>query len=213
MILELTMQPLAVDLRIIRSLLAPEMKVVPGRALMARVVMADGGGRGSLSIAGFLVDAELPKNVRAGEDLRLVVKDVNSERVLLTVSDPHQAAQDASQPAQQNPGVLTPPPPMMVPLPGGGTFQVTEREAGTSESSSPEAHTLTLRYDAPALGAVDLRLELDPGSLRVGVSVAPGALEPARAGVDALRQALADAVGRPVSVTVAPRREPLDLYA
>ena len=217
MILESTMQPLAVDLRIIRSLLAPEMKVVPGRALMARVAVADGSGRGSLSIAGFLVDAELPKNVRAGEDLRLVVRDVNSERVLLTISDQQQAAQTAAAPDQQQTtqtaGLMTPPPPMMVPLPGGGTMHVVEREAGTTSSSSPEAQTLTLRYDAPALGPVDLRLELDPGSLRVGVSVAPGALEPARAGAAELRQALSDTMGRPISVTVTPRREPLDLYA
>jgi hypothetical protein len=218
MILELPMQPLAVDLRIIRSLLAPEMKVVPGRALMARVAVADGSGRGSLSIAGFLIDAELPKNVRAGADLRLVVRDVNSERVLLTISDqPQTAAQTAAAPDQQQAaqtaGLTTPPPPMMVPLPGGGTMQVVEREAGTPNSSSPEAQTLTLRYDAPALGAVDLRLELDPGSLRVGVSVAPSALEPARAGVAELREALSAAMGRPISVTVTPRREPLDLYA
>jgi hypothetical protein len=59
------MQPLAIDLQLLRSLLLPEMRIVPGRALMARVVNADGNGRGSISIAGYLLDAELPKHVGA----------------------------------------------------------------------------------------------------------------------------------------------------
>jgi hypothetical protein len=200
------MQPLAIDPRILRTLLAPEINVIPGRALMARVVVADGSGRGSLSIAGFLLEAELPKDVRTGQDLRLIVRDVTPERVLLSLSDDHQA------PPQ--PAVPTQPPPVPVPLPGGGAVSVTEREAGGTGSRSPETHTLTLRYEAPELGSVDLNFQLDPGALRLGVTVAPGAsLEMARADADTLRQALADVLQRAVAVTVAPRRQPLDLYA
>jgi hypothetical protein len=198
------MQPMAVDLRVLRTLLTPEINIVPGRALMARVVVADGGGRGSLSIAGYLLEAELPKEVRAGDDLRLVVRDVTAERVLLSISDPH-------------PGTPPPPIPMAapvtIPLPGGGSVQVTERDAGGAQASSADAHTLSLRYDAPALGAIDLRFELDPNSLRLGVTVAPGALAPAQSGSDGLREALADELQRAISVTVSPRREPLDIYA
>src|ERR1700728_2182410 len=86
MILEY-MQPMSVDFRVLRTLLTPEINIVPGRAMMARVVVADGSGRGSLSIAGYLLDAELPANVKTGDDLRLVVRDVNAERVLLAISD------------------------------------------------------------------------------------------------------------------------------
>jgi hypothetical protein len=47
------------------------------------------------------------------------------------------------------------------------------------------------------------------------VTLPPGQpLELAQAGAESLRQALIRSVpGRAVSVTVAPRREPLDLYA
>jgi hypothetical protein len=56
---------------------------------------------------------------------------------------------------------------------------------------------------------------MDAGALRLAVSVAPGQpLELAQAGVESLRQTLSESLaGRAVSVTVSPRREPLDLYA
>ncbi|MGA2011387.1 MAG: hypothetical protein ABSH51_12790 [Solirubrobacteraceae bacterium] len=187
------MQPLAIDLQLLRSLLLPEMRIVPGRALMARVVNADGNGRGSISIAGYLLDAELPKHVGAGQELRLIVRETSAERVLLAIS----------QPEQQTPAAAA--------LPGGGTLTVTERDA--EGGSSAEAHTLTLRYDAPALGAVDLRFELDPSSLRVGIAVSPAALASTQAGAGALGDALSAAVARAVSVTVSARREPLEIYA
>jgi hypothetical protein len=182
----------------LRALLGVELRIAPGRALMARVVTAE-AGRGSLSIAGMMVDAELPKNVRAGEDLRLVVREVSADRVLLGIIDPTASG-------------LPPAPP--APLPGGGSVRVSERDESASAGASADTHTLALRYDAPALGPVDLRFELDAGSLRVGVSVSPGdSLEAAQTGAEELRAALADALPRTVSVTVTPRREPLNLYA
>jgi hypothetical protein len=199
------MQPMAVDLRVLRTLLTPDIKIVPGRAMMARVVVADGTGKGSLSIAGYLLEAELPKEVRTGQDLRLVVRDVSAERVLLSIADQHETP---AQPAQ---APVVPPP--GVPLPGGGTLQVVERDAQGDAARSPGSHTLTLRYDAPALGAVDLRFELDPGALRLGVTVSPRALAAAHGDADDLRQALADELRRAISVVVSPRREPLDVYA
>lgn len=197
---------MAVDLRVLRTLLSPEISIVPGRAMMARVVVADGGGRGTLSIAGYLLEAELPQNVRAGEDLRLVVRQVSPERVLLGISQPH--ANAIAQPLD-----VPLPPPITVPLPGGGTVQVTERDPGAAGGSQRDSHALTLRYDAPSLGAVDLSFALDVGSLRLGVTVAPGALALAQAESDGLRQSLADELHRAISVMVAARREPLDVYA
>ena len=194
------MDPIAVDIRLIRAVLGGEMKVLPGRAMMARVVVADGFGRGKLAIAGAVIDAEIPKHVRAGQELRLTVRDVSAHQVVLGMSD--QAAALAATSAE---------------LPGGGVLRVTEEEADGSASGSggsPGSQTLSLRYDAPALGAVDLRFDLDPGSLRVSVSVAPGTpLSLAQAREDALRDALTAGVGRPATVTVTPRHEPLDVYA
>jgi len=194
------MDPIAVDIRLIRAVLGGEMKVMPGRAMMARVVVADGFGRGKLAIAGAVIDAEIPKHVRAGQELRLTVRDVSAHQVVLGMSD--QAPALAATAAE---------------LPGGGVLRVTEEEAdgsGSGSGGSPGSQTLSLRYDAPALGAVDLRFDLDPGSLRVSVSVAPGTpLSLAQARAEALRDALTAGVGRPATVTVTARHEPLDVYA
>jgi hypothetical protein len=218
--------PLAISPQALRVLVGPHIKIVPGRALMARVVQAQQpGGRGSLSIAGYLLDAELPSSVQTGDDLRLVVKDVSAERVLLTVSDAHEASlAPPAQQTQQAQALHTPlPDPSLVaqggwgpiPLPGGGSVQVTERDAGGTAGRAAERQDVLLRYNAPALGAVDLRFQMDAGALSLSVSLAPGQpLELAQAGAESLRQSLAASLpGRAVSVTVAPRREPLDLYA
>jgi hypothetical protein len=226
--------PLAINPQALRVLVGPDIKIVPGRAVMARVVQAAPGQKGSLSIAGYLLDAELPENVQAGQDLRLVIRDVNAERVLLAITDPHEEDRAEGPPAQQTQqaqssqgvhaqaggGVADPSLAAQggwgpVLLPGGGTVQVTERDAGGAGGQAGDRQNVLLRYDAPALGSVDLRFQMDAGALSVAVTLRPGQpLELARAGAESLRQALLQAVpGRAASVTVAPRREPLDLYA
>ena len=228
--------PLAINPQALRVLIGPDIKIVPGRAVMARVVQAPPGQKGSLSIAGYLVEAELPENVQTGDDLRLVVRDVNAERVLLAITDPHEQAQQSqggnqatpTQPAPQTQGGQGPDHAQLaepslaaqggwgpVPLPGGGNVQVAERDAGGAGGRPGERQNVLMRYNAPALGAVDLRFQMDAGALSLAVSVAPGQpLELARAGVESLRQALTESLaGQAVSVTVFPRREPLDLYA
>jgi hypothetical protein len=194
------MEPLAVDLLLLRSLETPALRIVPGRAFMARVVNTDGDGRGSISLAGLLLEAELPKTVRAGQELRLLVRDVSADRVLLSLSD-------------QPPAPLAPAP---VPLPGGGGVSVSERDGSPGSAGAPagEVHTVALRYDAPSLGAVELQFRLDAASLQVSVVVANGEpLASASGAGESLRQALADSVERTVTVTVQGRHEPLDVYA
>lgn len=197
------MDPIAVDIRLIRAVLGAELRVAPGRALMARVVSADGFGRGSLSIAGALIDAKLPPGVQPGEDLRLVVRHVSPEQVVLGLTGEAGAAAVPAQAA--------------VELPGGGRLRVTERDAdaGRATGAGTGRHVLALAYDAPALGTVDLRFELDPQSLRVNATLASGA--PTASATEAageLREALSQALGgRPVTVQITPRREPLDVYA
>ena len=199
------MEPLAVDLMLLRALLTPEIKIAPGRALMARVVTTAGAsGKGALSIAGELIDAELPKEVKAGQDIRLVVKEVTPQRVVLTLSDPSQAA------------VAAPPP--GVELPGGGIVSRIDDDPDPEHGGArrhPDAQTVTLRYDAPTLGAVDLRLSLDPTSLTVGIELPDGRpFALAQDAADDLREELAaDAEHRAVNVAVTGRREPFDVYA
>jgi hypothetical protein len=190
------MDPIAVDVRLIKAVLGTELKIAPGRVLMARVATADGNGRGSLNIAGTTLEAELPKDVQAGQELRLTVRHVTPDRVELSMSDP-----------------LAPPPPAAVPLPGGGSLQVSERDA-SSGAGDTDRHTLVLQYNAPALGSIDMRFELDPDSLRLTATLSAG--EPHDQAQDAagrLTAALSQALARPVSVDIRARREPLDVYA
>lgn len=196
------MDPIAVDIRLIRAMVGAEMRIAPGRGLMARVVTADATGRGSLSIAGAVIDAELPKGVQAGQELRLTVRHVSPERVVLSLSDQNLPAPPAAA--------------LAAPLPGGGTVHVRERDAGGSGGggATPDRHALALVYDAPALGPVDLRFELDPQTLRLSATFAAGEpVQQAEAAAGPLRDALSDALGRPVNVEISARREPLDLYA
>lgn len=204
------MDPINVDIRLIKAVLGTELRIAPGRALMARVMTADGLGRGSLNIAGAVIDASLPKDVQAGQELRLVVREVSPDRVELSL-----AGQDASAAAAAE----------AVPLPGGGTVQVSERDAGGSDDAGgpgggragapgADRHSVSLRYDAPTLGAFDLRFELDPESLRLSATVGAGSpFDLALDNAAKLSDALAQAIGRAVTVNVVPRREPLDVYA
>jgi hypothetical protein len=193
--------PLAVDLLLLRTALAPEVKIAPGRAIMARVVHADGNGRGSLSIAGALFEAELPKQVKAGADLRLVVRDVSSDRVVLQLADQAPAALGA--------------PPAPIPLPGGGALKVVEHEQhGGGGDTSDGRDVLTVHYDAPHLGPVELRFDLRPGSLHVTATLRAGEpLRRAQADAVALREALQNQLDRPISVQLKARYEPLNVYA
>jgi hypothetical protein len=194
------MDPIALDVRLIKAVLGTELRIAPGRAIMARVVNTDGHGRGVINIAGESLEASLPEHIQPGQELRLVVREASSERVVLGLADQLPNPQAAE-----------------VPLPGGGTIRVNEEEARNAAGGAgarPGTHTLTLRYDAPALGGVDLRFELAPESLSVTVGLAAGRpYNAAQAAAGDLQEALRAAVPREVSVTVAPRHDPLDLYA
>ena len=191
--------PLAVDLLLLRTALTPDVRIAPGRALMARVVTADGNGRGALSIAGAVFEAELPKQVRAGEDLRLVVRDVSSDRVVLQLAD------------QTAPPLTSPPP---IQLPGGGALKVVEHEQQRGGASGEGRDLLTVRYDAPHLGPVELRFDLRQASLHVTATLGAGEpLRRAQADAVALREALQGELDRPVSLQLKARYEPLNVYA
>jgi hypothetical protein len=200
---------LALDLALVREVLLPGLTLSPGRGMMARVVSADEGSGGTLSIAGYLLDAELPRELLAGQNLRLVVRDVTGDRVLLAVAEHEAPAPPAPAPPPQPSGVP-------IPLPGGAQLRVLED--GGDEQSSGEGgrggHTLGLRLDLPGLGALELRFGLDPAAVRAAVATEPGEpLVRAQAQAGELRAALTRACGRPATVTINTRRQPLDLYA
>jgi hypothetical protein len=191
------MDPIAMDVRLFKAVLGTELRIAPGRMIAARVVNADGQGRGVITIAGEPLEASLPEHLQPGQELRLVVREVSAERVVLGLAD----------------GLAAP---QSVPLPGGGSIRIEEEDSSDPAGGGARSgtHTLALRYDAPALGAIDLRFELAPGSLRVTAALSPGeGLASAQARAGELQDALQGAVAQTVNVSVEPRYDPLDLYA
>lgn len=207
---------LALDLALVRDVLLADLKLTVGRAVMARVVSPGASGeRGTLAIAGYTVAAELPRGVYAGQELRLEVRGLDAQRVLLGIAD-----HAPDEPAAPSPA---PAPTAAIPLPGGATLRLVTPardededapEGGRRGAGEGRPRALALRLDGVALGPIDLRFELDPATLRVTIALAPGEpLTAARGEAEALRDALAAGADRAVSVTVAPRRDPLDVYA
>lgn len=197
------MDAISVNPQLVKMLLAPEVKLAVGRELMARVAMVGENGRGQISLAGVLLDAALPKELTPGQEIRLAVRELTPDRLVL----------------QLQPTPMMPPSPAVpvqaAPMPGGGHVRVQEQVQRSGGPNPEDAiHTVALRYDAPALGPVDLHFVLAPGGLRLQVTTAAGpAYAAADDAADHLTRALTDELQLPVSVAVAPRYEPLDVYA
>lgn len=192
---------LAVDAALLRQVLLPGLELSPGRVIAARVAGADTGAGGRLAIAGYLLDAELPRSLAEGDTVRLAVRDVTAQHVLLAVV--HDQAPSS-------------PPPMTAEaaLPGGARLTVVEDDDAGGHETRRDGEALSLELELPALGTIGLSFELDAGAMRATVAVAAGGrLSRARDAAPALRDALAQATARPATVTVTARREPLDVYA
>lgn len=165
-----------VDLVLLRGVLA-DTPLKPGAVLHAKVVDPR-----TLLVDGVRIAAQLPQTVEPGARLRLRVEEATSERVHLRIVE---------QPPPQPP---PPPAQWRVDLPGGSRARV----------SRPEQQAITIRYDSPALGRLDIRLD----ALGAAVHVTAG--EPAARVRDAA-PALQQAIDRPVSVH--PRAESIDVQA
>lgn len=195
-----------VDLVVLRSAIGDAV-LRPGLQLFGRVTER-AGAHGLMLLNGVPVVAQLPDGVAAGARLRLQVAEAGAERVLLQVLPETEAA-----PA--TPAALPPALPMLtLPLPGGLQAQLrAEPDAGGrtdrgARGGGPGA--VWLRLDSPQLGRLDLRV--DAVSCAVAVSAGVPA-DAARAALPQLRSALASAVGRPLLVTLHPRRSALDVSA
>jgi hypothetical protein len=197
-------QSLSVDLLLLRAS-APDLALTPGRSLAARVLERGPQNVGILNLAGAILTAELPEDVKPGTRLRLVVQEATNERLLLQIAQPRESLAPA----------LQPPAPPEVPLPGGGRLALLEREGGGASGDAGDAQdgAVTLRYELPALGAVELRVALDAAAARVRIALPAGALELAAQRAEELRAALEAKLGRPAEVSLVARRDPLDVYA
>jgi hypothetical protein len=187
------MDPILLDGAQLRALTVPGLTLTPGRVIAARVIEA-GGVRGQLAIAGMRVAAALPSGVRAGDELRLVVKDVSAERVVLQLQAQTSASAPPAEPREAD----------------------AEEDGGESGPAATPSHVLALRYETRNLGPIDLRFELhgrdDALSVTVAMRDAP-AVEHARANVVELSDALARPGRSDVAVSITAQPPPLDLYA
>ena len=175
----------------------PEVTLREGQSVMARVA-SRGERHGVLVLAGIPLTAKLPDGVESGATLKLRIEEVTPERVVLRL--------DAQA---VNPLVAGPPPPRPE-APRLGVGEPPRRAPGGEDGGA----SVALAFVSPALGRIDLRIDLAAGTVQVGVEAPAGrAFETADASAGHLRASLEDALERPASVRVTPRREPLDVYA
>ncbi len=186
------MRPFAVDLVLLRST-APDLPLVVGRVLAARVVERQ-GRYGIINLAGAYLTAELPEELQVGDRLRLVVQQTRGEQVTFAL-------------AQEPPPLAEPPRAQQDPV-----VVAVAREPGRGEEHD-RAHVVTLRFEGEALGTVELRVALDDALVQARAALADGpSLELAREHAPSLRAALATAAGRPAEVEIVERPRPLDVY-
>ena len=127
----------------------------------------------------------------------------------MDVGEPLPAGAQAPGQASQ-PTVPGTPPAVSVPLPDGTQAQMRLEVVSDEDPARPGAATkaVTVHYDSPALGRIDVRLVLGPNGLVAGVGTAPGVPAALAAQhVAELRSGLSRAMGRPVEVHVGRRTE------
>jgi hypothetical protein len=174
----------------------PDVTLRPGTSVVARV-LSRGEHHGVLVIAGVPLSAQLPEAIgRTGETLRLTVSDVSAERVTLQLD---QVLNPAAQP---------PPPPADRPR---VTVQDPPR---TVRAGGEERHSVALSFSSPALGRLDLRIEVAGTRVSAAVEAPAGrSFDLADAAAPRLQDGLHTRTGLEAAVQVTPRREPLDTYA
>ena len=191
------MQPIAVQLITLQQAM-PDLSLRLGQSLVARVAERH-GDRGILMIAGQPLVAQLPEHVRAGDVLKLAVRDITAEQVVMQMHEGKEAPQ-----AQQQGQAQTVP----LAFPGQAPSHIVVDDDGSSSGSGEEGDvaTVAVTYESPALGAFNFRLGMDGARVVCEVRVGAGApLEIATAAAEALRDRLASSTDRAASVTVAPR--------
>ena len=175
----------------------PEVTLREGASVMARVA-SRGEGHGVLVLAGIPLTAQLPDGVESGATLKLRIEEVSPERVVLRM--------DAQA---VNPQITSPAPPR----PDDPRLAVGEPPRRTPDAGEGGA-SVALSFVSPALGRIDLRIDLATRAVQVAVEAPAGrAFDAADGASEQLRATLEGALERPAAVRVTPRREPLDVYA
>ena len=193
------MLPVSLDVALLKLQL-PELVLRPGMQVVARVASRGDNQSASLVLAGALLKATVPDEVSAGDTLRLTVAETSPERVVLKLDgvDPAAAAAAALAAQQPEPEIRR---------------VDDEREGSRRRARGEERPGVSLAYETPALGRLDLRIERGPEGVIVSVGAPAQAFGLAEAGAAQLIAALEAKTGTPASVRVIPRREPFDAYA
>lgn len=195
------MQPIAVQLITLQQVM-PDVTLRLGQTLLARVAERH-GDRGILMIAGQPLVAQLPEHVRPGDVLKLAVRDISAEQVVMQLHEGKEAAAPEQEPQT-----------VPVPVPGGPPARIVVDDQARSggQAGEGEVSAIALTYESPALGPIGLRLGMDGSRVVCEVRAAAGApLQLATAAAGALRDALAAGTERAASVSVVPRPGSLDV--
>ncbi len=206
---------------------ARTLALEPGAELVARVVTAPGqGGRGTISLAGALLQARLPAGVMRGQTLHLTVVRLDQSQLLVRIRHEAQAdqasratlAHDAGRLAVTGDGellraalTLAGQEPLWLPDGGAASVQV-EPDGHTPTSAEGSTGQAAFVLHSPDLGAIEVRLRMTAGGIRVGVVTAAGAAAALAEGdLPDLVERLGRATGRPAVAAVserAPGRRP-----
>ena len=192
------MLPVSLDVALLKLQL-PELVLRPGMQVVARVASRGEGQIASLVLAGALLKATVPEEVAAGDTLRLTVAETSAERVVLKLDGTDAATTAAALAAQAPEPEVRPADP--------------DADPHGRARGDEERPAVSLSYETPALGRLDLRVERGPEGVVVSVGVPPKAFGLAEEGAARLIAALEASTGGPASVRVVPRREPFDAYA
>lgn len=191
------MDPIAVTAALLREQL-PDVPLRPGATLMARVA-SRGEQHAVIVLAGIPVTARVPEGIESGATLRLKVQEVTPERITLQIDPGAPVVAPAAPPAAaRQPARIT----------------VEEPPARRRGADGEPADVVALAFHSPALGRLDLRLELREGRrLLADVGAAAGAPHDlVSADAERLRAKLI-AAGLEPTVRVRPRRRSFDAYA
>jgi hypothetical protein len=198
-------QPIAVQLITLQQVM-PDVTLRLGQSLLARVAERH-GDRGILMIAGQPLVAQLPEHVRPGDVLKLAVRDITGEQVVMQM---HEGKEAPAQNAQQQTNFV----PVGFPGQPPSSVRVDDEASSGGGAEEDAVSTIALTYESPVLGAFNFRLGMDGSHVVCEVRVAAGApLETASAAASVLESALAERTERAASVVVAPRPGSFDVSA
>jgi hypothetical protein len=88
-----------------------------------------------------------------------------------------------------------------------------DAEGRAARDDTADRAAVSLAYETPALGRLDVRMDRGPEGVVVSIGVPAQTYALAGARAEALRQALEERTGAPAVVRIVPRREPFDAYA